>query len=50
MYDARKNTLEAVELIRVIKGEKPELVDKLCVKKYGNTHYIYNTDEDKYNG
>ncbi len=36
-----------MEIQRIIKGEKPECIDKLKVKEYGGTHYLYFPSEEK---
>jgi hypothetical protein len=50
MYDARENTLEAVKLIRLVKEDRPDDVDRLCVKEYGGVFIVYNPAEEKQYG
>ena len=36
-----------MEIQRIIKGEKPECADKLKVKEYGGSFYLYVPQEEK---
>ena len=36
-----------MEIARVIKGEKPDNVDKLKAKAYGGTVYLYSPEEEE---
>ena len=47
MSNAVDRTLESLELIKVVKSEEIDEVDKLKLKRYGGTFYIYSEAQDE---